>query len=64
MQVRKGTFGRAGQVKWTHLSAEDTSRKRDDAYGTDPSLRDKCALATPLAAFAHAALASRSSHMC
>ena len=47
MQVRKGTFGRAGQVKWTHLSAEDTSRKRDDAYGTDPSLRDKCALPPP-----------------
>jgi len=31
MQVRKGLFGRAGQTKWTHLGAEDTSTK-DDAW--------------------------------
>jgi microfibrillar-associated protein 1 len=43
MQVKKGLFGRAGQVKWTHLAAEDTSRKRDDTWGQDPSMRDKCA---------------------
>jgi hypothetical protein len=41
MQVRKGLFGRAGQVKWTHLAAEDTTRKKDDTWGADPSLRGK-----------------------
>ncbi|OUS42404.1 micro-fibrillar-associated protein 1 [Ostreococcus tauri] len=32
MQVRKGTFGRSGQTKWTHLANEDTSmaRRGDD----------------------------------
>jgi microfibrillar-associated protein 1 len=47
MQVRKGLFGRAGQVKWTHLSAEDTTRKKDDEWGRDPAMRNKGAFPAP-----------------
>ena len=40
MQVKKGLFGRAGQVKWTHLAAEDTSTK-DDAWAHASAARAK-----------------------
>lgn len=36
MQKRKETFGRAGQTKWTHLTAEDTGT-RDALWGARPA---------------------------
>mmetsp|Transcript_29963 Transcript_29963/g.74307 ORF Transcript_29963/g.74307 Transcript_29963/m.74307 type:complete len:311 (-) Transcript_29963:1035-1967(-) len=32
MQLRKGKFGKMGQTKWTHLSAEDTTRFEDNPW--------------------------------
>jgi microfibrillar-associated protein 1 len=32
MQLRKGQFGRTGQTKWTHLSAEDTTQFDDNPW--------------------------------
>jgi len=32
MQLRKGQFGKMGQTKWTHLSAEDTTQFEDNPW--------------------------------